>query len=104
MAQAATVELNTAPTLEESVSAQPAMPTNPTRQSEQSPTPVPESVLDASDRVMKQLNFDLTERQHLALKALVATMPAMSVRKFLVAATLEKMERVRKGQTRTNHE
>lgn len=37
-------------------------------------------------RVMKQLNFDLLEARHCELKALVLTMPSMSVRKFIVMA------------------
>lgn len=56
------------------------------------PEPQPQEL---NPRVMKQLNFDLPEPEHHALKALVASMPNMSVRKFIVAAIREKSERVR---------
>ena len=58
------------------------------------PAPLPPEL---NPRVMKQLNFDLPETEHHALKVLVASMPNMSVRKFIVAAIREKTERVKGG-------
>lgn len=52
---------------------------------------------ELNPRVMKQLNFDLPETEHHALKVLVASMPDMSMRKFIVAAIREKVERVKGG-------
>lgn len=57
-------------------------------------TPAPQPP-ELNPRVMKQLNFDLPEPEHHALKVLVASMPNMSVRKFIVAAIREKSERVK---------
>lgn len=58
------------------------------------PQPVPPAH-ELNPRVMKQLNFDLPETEHYALKMLVASMPNMSMRRFLVAAVMEKMQRER---------
>ena len=52
---------------------------------------------ELNPRVMKQLNFDLPETEHHALKVLVASMPNMSMRKFIVAAIREKSERLKNG-------
>jgi hypothetical protein len=61
------------------------------------PAPPAPPAQELNPRVMKQLNFDLPETEHHALKVLVASMPNMSVRKFIVAAIREKTERVKGG-------
>lgn len=45
-------------------------------------------------RVMKQVNFDMPETDHYRLKTLVDSIPGMSLRRFLLEAAHEKMERV----------
>ena len=46
-------------------------------------------------RVMKQLNFDLSEPEHHQLKQVVESMSGrMSIRKFIVAAIREKIARL----------
>jgi hypothetical protein len=49
---------------------------------------------ELNPRIMKQVNFDMPEPEHYRLKRLVDAMPSMSMRKFILAAIKEKMERL----------
>lgn len=49
-------------------------------------------------RIPKQVNFDMPEPEHYALKQLVDSIPKMSLRKFLLEAVREKSDRIRRGE------
>ena len=63
------------------------------------PLPAPDMLTEQlNPRVMKQVNFDMAEPDHYELKQLVDSIPKMSLRKFILEAVKEKMERLRIAQ------
>lgn len=63
------------------------------------PAPVEAIRPELNPRIMRQVNIDVPETLHYELRELVDTMPKMSMRKFILEAIAEKMERVRAGRT-----
>lgn len=49
-------------------------------------------------RIMKQVNIDMPEPLFVELRALIATIPQMSMRRFLLEAAQEKRDRILKGE------
>ena len=74
-------------------------PTAKARPKPAAPPPVIPPAPDLNPRIMKQVNFDLSEPDHYKLKEVVSSMSGrMSLRKFIVAAIQEKIAQVEKEQ------
>jgi hypothetical protein len=74
---------------------QPAPVALPQRPTQPSPDLFAEPL---NPRIMKQVNFDMPEPDHFELKRLVDSIPRMSLRKFILEAIYEKIERLRASQ------